>query len=139
VRETAPLYRAVLVDVNTVTALWSLPPATVLAMIECGQIRWAWDVSVHHGPRREIRVWLRELFDPLAARILSARGVVESVIGHATEPRLRATTLRRMIMVPPMTIHRLVEVESLRGDVAGGVLWITRASLVEFLTQRLIL
>lgn len=137
VRETAPPYRAVLVDVNTVVALWSLPPSTVLAMIECGQIRWAWDVSTH-GAHREIRVWLRELFQSTSVRTMGAREVVEAVIGYTAEARLRASTVRRMVMVPHVTIHRLTELGQLEGSVEDGKLWISRASLADFLTRRLI-
>lgn len=138
VRESAPPYRSVLVDVHTVVTLWSLPPATVLAMIECGQIRWAWDVSVPAGAAREVRVWLRELFAAELSRGLDVKAVIESVVGHSTEPRLRGQTVVRTLQVSTQTVHNLVAAGELKGAVEERVLWVTRASLVEFLLRRLI-
>jgi hypothetical protein len=127
-----------LVDVNKVAELWSLPPSAILAMVDCAQIHWAWDVSVQQGRERCVRVWFRELFAPHLVRAMSAAGVIAAVLGHPTERRLLAQTVSRILMVSDKTVQDLVAAGELSGAVEDSGLWVTRASLAEFLSRRII-
>jgi len=127
-----------LVDVGTVAVLWSLPQSAILAMIGSAQIHWAWDVSVHPGPAREVRIWFRELRAPHLVRAMSPAGVIDAVIGHPAERRLRAQTVGSILMVAGQVVSDLVAAGEISGTVEDSGLWVTRASLVEFLARRLI-
>ena len=128
-------YRPVLVSVETVAALAEIHPESVVYMCEAGAYRWAWDFGT--GDRREIRIWVGEVMSRSHAG-LPLTDVLRRVIGHETEPLLRASTVCAMFAVPHPTIHRLVAAGQLRGPLDSNIQWITRASLQEFLTRRLL-
>jgi hypothetical protein len=88
---------------------------------------------------REIRLWQRELFPAELVRAMDLHNVIEVVIGHATERRLRGKDVGRILLVSDKTVQDLVASSDLSGAVEDRVLWVTRSSLVTFLTNRLIL
>lgn len=129
-------YRPVLVSVNVAMQVLGYDADSVVMMAESGRLRWVWDVSVHQAVKRELRFWMGELLNPTQPR--NTGDVIQAVIGHETQPRLRAVTVGHTLLVRRPTIHALVHTGALTGPLVGGVQWIDRNSLEEFLRNRLL-
>ena len=133
-------YRPVLLDVSGAMYTLRLEQATVLEMVDTGELRWVFDVATRApgATRRELRFWLGELLAPGAHTDKSARDVVEAVVGHEVSPELRSHTVCNLLRVARPHLRRLAVTGELRGDVNGRVRWIERASLCQFLERRLV-
>lgn len=128
-----------LVDMHTARAALGIDEDSVLALIESGDLRWAWDISIRRGVIREVRIW---------ARCISARQVgiaqpgesiaevIPCVLGPATRDRFRSAEVRALFCCAQQTIQRLVEAGILSGEIQGRTLWVSRSSLESFLTHR---
>lgn len=135
--------RTVLVTVETVRAALGVDTETVWSWIDDGTIRWAWDISATPSgdqANRELRIWLR---DVLRLADSPATGLhdqdlpqaIRAIIGHDRE-RVSAHELTRTLCCSRMHVHRLVDAGLLDGPMVGRVQFVTRPSLVRFLTNR---
>lgn len=136
--------RTVLVTVETVRAALGVDTETVWRWIDDGTIRWAWDISASlEAPtraNRELRVWARDLL-----RLAGDSGAfpadpdlstaVQAVIGHH-RPRVTAQELSQTLCCSRSHVHRLLGAGCLSGNQEAHSQWITRESLVQFLTSR---
>lgn len=128
-----------LVDMHTARAALGIDEDSVLALIESGDLRWAWDISIRRGVIREVRIWTR----CIAARQCglpqpadSITEVLPLVLGPVARDRFRAAEVRALFCCAQQTIQRLVEAGILSGDIHGRTLWVSRSSLESFLTHR---
>jgi hypothetical protein len=131
-------YRPVLVPTYVAMATLGVPAEQVWEMVDCGELRWVWDVSVAEDRRRELRFWLSELMAPQLARAYATEHVVDRVVGHALSPELRAVTVGRILYVSRATVLRLVRAEQIDGRLMGHTQWVHRGSLKHFLSRRLV-
>lgn len=130
---------AALVTVEAARVLLSLDEDSVLALVDHGQLRWAWDIAVAQSRIREVRIWAqclvaRQQGGEQPGRDLAA--VVPEVIGVTTRTRLRASEVRGLLCCSQQHIQRLVASGALDGDVEDRTRWVTRISLEKFLTSR---
>jgi hypothetical protein len=130
---------AALVTVEAARVLLSIDEDSVLALVDHGQLRWAWDIAVGQSRIREVRIWAqcvvaRQQGAEQPGRDLAS--VVPDVIGVTTRTRLRASEVRALMCCSPQHIQRLVASGALDGDVEDRTRWVTRVSLEQFLTSR---
>jgi hypothetical protein len=112
---------------------------SIFEMVDTGELRWVWDVSSRPGAaRRELRFWLGELMAPGLNGALPVDDVIERVVGHPTEPRLRGTTVCRILEVARPHMMRLLGTGYLKGECVRSVWWVEKASLTDFLRVRLV-
>jgi hypothetical protein len=129
--------------ISVESARWALgvDEDSVLALIQLGEIRWAWDIAVHRGGIREIRIWSRCVtarLQGLPQPGTDIAAVTPEVIGVVFRERLPASQVRRILTCSQQHIQRLVASGALMADVARGTRWVDRASFVKFLKSRLI-
>jgi hypothetical protein len=128
--------RTVLVTVETAKAALGLDAESIWAMIDCGEIRWAWNIATRVNGLREIRIWARELMQP--GLELPASEVIDMLIG-TSRPRLTSVEIARHVLCcsrPHML--DLLRSGELAGDMVGHHQFVHRASLAEFLTRRML-
>lgn len=130
---------AALMGIDAARVLLCADEDSVMAMIDHGHLRWAWDISVSGGPLREVRIWIqcvvaRQRGLPQPGRALG--DVIPEVIGVTTRTRLQASKVRDLLNCSQQHIQRLVEAGALQGDVEQRTRWVTRESLERFLTVR---
>ena len=128
--------RTVLVSVEVARAVLGVDAETIYGQIDCGGIRWAWDIACQPREIREVRVWARELIAPDTAGELQRGAVIEAVIGTHKE-RLRAVEVGQLLICSRPHIHKLVATGDLAGPLAGGTQYIERESLAQFLNNRM--
>jgi predicted DNA-binding transcriptional regulator AlpA len=134
-------HRTALVTVGTAMAVLGVDGETVHARIESGALPWAWDIGVHDAAvqaRGEqvnggVRIWARSLIAPDPRLKLDL--VVGCIIGERRE-RLRAGEVCRLFLCSRPTVWGLVKSGALAGPLVDHTQWVTRASLVRFLTER---
>lgn len=133
-------YRPVLLDVNGAMYTLRQEQATVLEMVDTGELRWVFDVASNAdgSTRRELRFWLGELLAQDAQVDRTVQEVVAAVVGHELVPQLRGHTVCNLLRVARPHLRRLAVTGELRGDVTGRVRWVERPSLCEFLERRLV-
>jgi hypothetical protein len=135
-------YRPVLVDVDVVTCQLGLSLRSVLAMVDTGELRWVWDVSLARGDgrgaarRRELRFWLGEVLAPAVQRGLSLDDAIRCVVGREAFGELRSRTVGEILRLRDQQMQHLMEAGELVGHVVRHSRMITRSSLVEFLRRR---
>ena len=142
--------RTALVTVETARAALGIDADSVLARIDAGLLRWAWDVSAsppppRHSPAqrddggslREIRLWARELIAPELCADLDPAHAIRLVIGLDRD-RLRAVEVAQLLLISRPTIMRLVAAGELQGPRTGHAQLVQRSSLAAFLARRLI-
>ena len=100
--------------------------------------QWAFDLSYSSLRRKEIRVWIRSLREPDAARKATPNEVIESVIGSPLMDKFRAASLESRWRVSGITLARLRRDQEITGQRIGHSWWITRSSLRAFLERRLV-
>ena len=138
--------RTALVTVDTARAVLGVDADTILARIELGAIRWAWDIGMHGRATDrvipEYRLWARELFSqppiiPAAPSQLTPQEVIHAVIGVE---RLRMTRVEvaHLLLCSRPHIMALVRVGELQADDANPLNFVTRLSLGKFLESRLL-
>lgn len=123
------------------SARWALgvDEDSVLALIDRGELRWAWDIAVRQDRIREVRIWSRCVTARLRARpqpCEDIKGVTEEILGPPEGARLRAAHVRQILTCSQQHVQRLVASGALRADVARGTRWVDRASFSEFLRDR---
>jgi hypothetical protein len=133
---------AALVDIHTARIHLGVDEDSVLALVESGGLRWAWDIGSRPSRQiREVRIWVR----CLAARQAGEEQpsgtpleVARAVLGVEQRARMRATEVRQLFCCSQQTVQRLVERGVLRGQVVARTLWVERESLEGFLCGRLL-
>jgi hypothetical protein len=128
-----------LVTIETARAALAIDEDSVLALIDCGRLRWSWDISLLHGRIREVRIWNRCIAayhagDPQPGTSLEE--VVREVVSIGARERLRAADARKLLICSQQHIQRLVRNGILRGEVIGRTRWVQRESLESFLLRR---
>lgn len=124
-----------LVETGTVMAALGIDRESVIESVDGGSLAWAWDLAADGSSRREIRVWKACLSRDNA--ILSGMGiadVIDEIIGGKGEHRSGA--LQQLMTVSHQSLLRWWRTGELAGEIRGHTLWITRASLVQFLASR---
>lgn len=126
-----------LVDVYTVCASLGVEAETVATMVDIGDLPWAFDISCGSRAVRELRIWRTSLTEPERAKGVPLGEVIQDVIGcHLAEDEVRAARIEKRWLVSTRTILRHRMKGEISGRVSGHTLWLTRLSLVEFLTRR---
>jgi len=129
-----PKFRPVLVPLSVAATILELEPGSVREMVDCGRLRWVWNVG-STASRAELRFWLAELLGRgLAGAPVSQ--VIERVVGYPFEKRLRCRTVCNLLYIARPHLQRLTGELPIRVD--GGVGWVWRDDLVKFLHCRLV-
>lgn len=132
-------YRPVLVPLSVAMHIMTQEQTSIIEMVDTGELRWVWDVSSRYGiGRRELRFWLGELMAPGVNGALPAADVIQAVVGHPTEPRLRGHTVCNTLDVARPHLCRLLVTGELKGECSKRVWWIDKSSLIDFLERRLV-
>lgn len=130
-----------LITVESARWALSMDEDSVLSLIQLGTLRWAWDIAVHRGSIREIRIWSRCITARLMDQPQPGNDIFEvaaAVVGVSERERLRAAQVRQLLTCSQQHVQRLVAVGALTADVARGTRWVDRASFNQFLHSRLI-
>lgn len=129
--------RTVLVTVDMVRACRGVDADTIMAQVDAGELRWVWDVSNGAGDVRELRFWAKEIIAPDFTGSLTPREAINQTLG-TDRARWRGVEIAQLLLVSRPHIFRLHEADELRGEIVSGTLYVTRAVLEKFLTERLI-
>lgn len=124
--------RTVFLPVDAVRAKYGCDAESVFAMVDNGELRWAFDVAVDLK-RRELRVWAREIIAPDSTRELNLDAVLNGILGE-TKAELRRGEIERQWILSAQHVMRLVSAGHLTLSRPGHV---TRASAAAFLKGRL--
>lgn len=122
--------RVCLLPLSTVRAVRGCDAETVFALVDSGQLRWAFDLSARQSGTRELRFFRDEVFGD------SEHGATpESVIGKILGDRSAWSRGAIEIgwTISAQAISRLVR----SGEIAEANKRLTRASLAAFLKRRL--
>lgn len=136
--------RSPLVTIETARATLGIDEDSVLALIDCGKIRWAWDIAVLGGISRrlrEVRIWAQCLVCHQSG--LDQPGVdiattVDSLLSGTASDWISAARVRALLCCSQQHIERLSRSQLLVGEVRGRARWILRSSLHRFLTTRVL-
>jgi hypothetical protein len=153
--------RSPLVPLAVATLFLNRKPRGVLALIESGDLRWAFDIRSSPAASREVRILRDSLFEytrlvprecyydsdqrefaDLLAAILPGRKLARRPAPSApvfSEPPLPASVVAQCFSCSAGHIHNLVRDRLLREAerrAPGNQLYIHRASVVEFLWKR---
>jgi len=136
--------KASLMPISVVRSCLGIDEDKVLALIETGALRWAWDIAARSAGRkiREIRVW-----SPCVA-VRQAGGteqpgkssgeVIAAVVGCEGRKNLSASEVRDLLLCSQQTVSRLMDGGELQGETTRRARWVDRQGLVEFLNRRLL-
>jgi hypothetical protein len=134
--------RTALVTMETVRAALGVDAETIWMRIECGQLRWVFDVSAvtnsQPGRLRELRFWAREVIAPETCRELAPEAVVDQVVGVKEREHLRSSEVAHLLLVSDPHVGRLWQRGLLPGLIAGRTLKLRRDGLVTFLRERIV-
>lgn len=133
--------KSTLLSVEAARAMLGVDEDSVLSLIEHGELRWAWDISLRSAKIREVRIWAecvaaRQNRAPQPGDSLDA--VLPDVIGVRERERVTATYVRDRLLCSQQHIERLVSLGVLRGHVVDRTRWVETRSLYEFLTSRIL-
>lgn len=129
--------RPVLVSPDVARVLLRADNATIAAMVDCGELRWVWNIATRTTGSRMLRFWLGELMAPQLHREAKTEKVLDALIGYGTQPRLHAGTVGRILSVARQTVYRLCDAGELEGHFECHTWWVTRSSFRQFLNRRL--
>jgi hypothetical protein len=129
--------RPVLVDVNSVMQMLCVSAESVYELVDGGDLRWVWNVSEKPDGTRLLRFWVGELM-PSHRPACSLPEAIAAVIGHPHETNLSRRTAGDILLLRSPSIKSLVDGGELLPPTQFDTGHITRASLVEFLTRRLV-
>lgn len=114
----------------------------VWALIESGDLAWAWDIRTPRTRKREPRVWYLSLIcqaEGIPQPLPDEKDVLLSLFPH-DEPELRSPEIQRMLSISQGHVTRLIRSRAIRGTKGKpgphGVSIIKRASLMDFLHKR---
>lgn len=123
-----------LVPMAFVRAARGISAEVIQGDVDSGALRLVWNVST--GRRiKELRFWLKEIVEPASVARLSVTEAIATILGEQ-RTRWRGVEVAQLLMVSRPQIHRLRKRRALPGKVTGGTLWIQRAVLEKFLTDR---
>jgi len=124
--------RTVLVTVEAVRGKFACDAESVWGMVDNGELRWTFDVSVDRSVR-ELRFWTRELIAPETTVNLELNAVLNSILGER-RTELRRGEIERQWIVSAQHVSRLIKCGQLELSRPG---YVTRASAAAFLKGRL--
>lgn len=120
----------------------------VLALIDTGELSWAWDIRTPAADRREIRVWRDDVLRHLdrtsrgirPADPLPLDQVMTAILPHS-RPEIRSTEIQRIFSCSSSHVLNLVQAGCLAGLNApgtgpNGFVRVTRLSVIQFLQLR---
>lgn len=130
--------RSQLIPISVVRALRGLSAEAILALMESGELRFAFNFSARF-PKSQVchwRFWLREVIAPNTVARLTLLQAIALMLGEHRQ-RWRGTELAQLLLLSRPTIHRLHQSGALRGKIKGNTLWVERPALETLLTTRL--
>jgi hypothetical protein len=135
--------RTALVDAQTARAALGVDADSISAMVDAGELRWVFDVSLNGaGDRtvRELRFWAKELAGNTGRSMQDTKpgAIVDEIIGFHAEEKLRAVTVAQLLLISRPQVHRILDAGLLQGFRNGHAEYVWRASLVSFLCHRLV-
>lgn len=129
--------RTALLPVEFFRAMLGCRAEQVYWSIQSGRIRWAFEIGTKPEPSQPtLRIWARELLTPGACGHFEATWVVDAIVGAEGCAVLKAPEVEHVLMVNRSHVLRLFKAGELSGRLVCGHLWITRASLCDFLLRR---
>lgn len=138
-------YRLPMTSIDGAKPLLGLNEDEIMALIEDGKIRWAWDLACQSEHARFVRILNRSLVcyeKPFLGQPETLDGVLELILPPSSKitGRVRGTELQRACNVSSTHIINLVEAGLLSGGDwkrgPQGSPLITRASIARFLKER---
>jgi hypothetical protein len=138
-----------LVTLDHARAILGVDSESVSSLIDDGTLRWVWDfaISTRATSRRELRFWkidllaaharLKEQAEPIATRDLLLPTVVDSIL-TPSKSAFHAAELQALFTCSAQLIQSYAKGGHMTGQIRNHTRWVTRSSLVAFLTQRLI-
>jgi len=127
-----------LVTVDVARAARGVDAESVVALLESGTIRWAWDFAAPGAScRREVRIWVRDLVGS-AGPDETQESVIAQVIGATPGGRQRAAVIETRWSISAQHIQTLVAAGLWQEDRVGHTRYLRRQSLAAFLADRLI-
>jgi hypothetical protein len=129
-------YRAVLVDVNTAMQILGVSQTSLMRLVDDGTLLWTFDVAPVRDNRAEWRFWLGELVAPAQKRDLTPERAMSSIVGHEICDELSARTVGDILLLRPQSVLRLVRTGQLDGRINRKTRWITRGSVIKFISHR---
>lgn len=121
----------------------------ILALIDSGELAWAWDISSEAAERREVRIWRESLLvflspgGPSSHSDLDETNVLNFLLPHSGD-ELRSTHLQRLFTASQGHIQHLIDQKLLHGlndpkTGRNGYVRVTRASFLTFMRARRII
>ncbi|MHC1762793.1 MAG: hypothetical protein AB9869_00595 [Verrucomicrobiia bacterium] len=114
----------------------------VLALVESGDLVFAWDIRTPRTRKREVRIWYLSLIcqaEGIPQPLPEEKDVLFSLFPH-DEPELRSPEVQRMLSISQGHVTRLIRSRAIRGTKGrpgpSGVAIVNRASLMDWLHQR---
>lgn len=132
-------HRTVLVSMEVVRAVQALDWESIMAKVDCGEFRFAFDISAAargSGHCAEWRFWVREIIAPESCAGLEMPRGIEMII-NTTRPRLSRIETAHILGCTRTHVMRLVDSGFLIADAAAADRFITRASLQDFLKTKI--
>lgn len=108
----------------------------IAEMVDCGSLRWVWNIAIETHTRRELRFLRSELLGDVIPT-QSADAVQLAIDGH-DRIRLRRREVAARWMISKQMVQRLAHAGLLKIAAEGRTSWVTTDSLRRFLTQRFI-
>jgi hypothetical protein len=124
--------RTVMVDIGAWRQALQCDAESVLARVDNGQIRWAFNIAVNLDSRRDLRFYATELIAPEIAAKLTLDQVIMGIIGQGEA--VRTGRMECEWVCSHQIVHALIKAGELQLLGPGRI---SRASLVEFLKHRL--
>ena len=128
-----------LLTLETARTLLARDHDAILAMVDSGALRWAFDLSVSGQPPRAVRVWGYSI--SCFQRGVADEDNVETVLAAillGRRARLRASELTHRLSCSHDHLTRLVDGRRIVGGVEDHTLWLNCDSVARFLGNRVI-
>lgn len=136
---------AALVTVETARTALGIDEDSVVALVDSGELARAWDISASlvSAPIRirEMRIWARCIAARQAGEAQpqdDLDAVIDQVLPKLNRDSLRADEVRAIFCCGQQTVQRLMDRGIITGHVAGRARWLSRASVVQFLKDRIV-
>ena len=126
--------RTALVTVDTARAVRGVDAESIIAEIEDGSIRWAFNIATADAARRELRIWAPCLGNA-EHPTRNPEQVIAEIIGTQRET-LRGAEVERLLLCSAQLVKLLHEGGELRGELVGHTRHLRRDSLAAFLRRR---
>jgi hypothetical protein len=138
-----------LVGIEGARNVLGLDAESISALIQDGELLWVWDFALSPvaAARRELRFWRLDLIAAASRRqgkaeVIGTRDLLLPVVLDTILPPTKAAfnswELQALLTISGQQLQRLCDVKHLSGEVRGHTRWITRSSLVAFLSKRLV-